>query len=283
MTALWMGLISQQASMAPQTDRTQRVTRKSEALLLVLGLGISLSGCAPDRTLSPPPGGEQVSVTVKVPENLAAESMQVMYRSEKCPIKRSGPDWTSYEVDGYLSTTVQPLQLGQSDVYEAKLPVDGGSNCEWKLSNVTFGVTYGNTTHFGENVRAGPGGGVIVMFDQHLPQQRSVFAPTIKVSGDLLIRKDYYPLVNEQFVGKHEKVAWLFGEGEIYLYYRAPNARKVTFEPLLHAKYVLYSVGAKVHKVGDYPKVTYPDGSVTADGIRPNFQKLQAIRLGNPK
>ena len=282
MTALWMGLISQQASMAPQTDRTQRFTRKSGALLLVLGLGISLSGCAPDRTLSPPPGGEQVSVTVKVPENLAAESMQVMYRSEKCPIKRSGPDWTSYEVDGYLSTTVQPLQLGQSDVYEAKLPIDGGSRCEWKLSNVTFGVTYADTTHFGENVRAGPGGGVIVMFDQHLPQRRSVFEPTIKVSGDVLISKDYYPRVNEQFIEKHEKLAWLFGQGEIYSYYRAPSARKVAFEPLLHAEYVLYTVEPKVQGEG-YSHYNYPDGSVVADGRDPSFQKLQAIRLGNPK
>jgi hypothetical protein len=253
------------------------------SLLLVLGLGISLSGCTPDRTLSPPPGGEQVSVTVKVPENLAADPMQVIYRSEKCPIKRSGPDWTSYEEDGYLSTTVTPQQIGQSDLYEAKLPINGGSPCEWKLSNVTFGVTYANTTHFGPDVEDGAGGGVIVMFDQYLPQQRSVFEPTIKVSGDLLINKDYYPRVSEYFVGGHKTLAWLIGEGEIYSYYRALNARKVVFEPLLHAKYVLYSVGAKVHKVGDYPKVTYPDGSVTADGIRPNFQKLQAIRLGKPK
>ena len=283
MTALWMGLISQQASMAPQTDRTQRFTRKSGALLLVLGLGISLSGCAPDRTLSPPPGGEQVSVTVKVPENLAADPMQVIYRSEKCPIKRSGPDWTSYEEDGYLSTTVIPQQLGQSDVYEAKLPVDGGSRCEWKLSNVTFGVTYANTTHFGPDVEAGPGGGVIVMFDQHLPQRRSAFAPTIKVSGAVLIRKDYYPWVNEQFIGGHETIAWLVSESEIYLYYRAPNARKVTFEPLLHAKYLVRSVGPKVRRKGNRNQYTYSDGSVVMSGSDPSFQKLQAIRLTTEK
>ena len=253
------------------------------SLLLVLGLGISLSGCAPDRTLSPPPGGEQVSVTVKVPENLAADPMQVIYRSEKCPIKRSGPDWTSYEEDGYLSTTVTPQQIGQSDLYEAKLPINGGSPCEWKLSNVTFGVTYANTTHFGPDVEDGAGGGVIVMFDQYLPQQRSVFEPTIKVNGNLLIKKDYYPWVNEQFLGKHETLAWLIGEGEIFSYYRAPNARQVTFEPLLHADYLVRSVGPKVKKKGNHNLFTYSDDSVVVGGSKPSFQKLEAIRLGNPK
>jgi hypothetical protein len=252
------------------------LSRTGGALLLLF----SLSGCAQNQTLSPPPDGEQVSITVKVPQNLAAEPMRVIYRSEKCPIKRSGPDWSTYEEDGYLTTTVQPQQQGQSDLYEARLPVNGGSRCQWQLSNVTFGVTYANTTHFGENVKAGAGGGVIVMFDQHLPQRRSVFEPKVKVSGDVLIRKDYYPLVNEQFIGRHEKLTWLFGEGEIYSYYRAPNARKVAFEPQLHADYVLYSVEPKVQNEG-YSRYTYPDGSVVADGRDPSFKKLQAIRLGN--
>ena len=253
------------------------LTRTSGVLLLLFSLG----GCAQNRTLSPPPGGEEVSITVKVPQNLAADPMQVIYRSAKCPIKRSGPDWTRYEEDGYLSTTVRPQRLGQSEVYEAKLPINGGGRCQWQLSNVTFGVTYANTTHFGAEVKAGlGGGGVIVMFDQRLPQRRSVFEPTIEVSGDVLIRKDYYPVVNEQFLGGYKKLAWLVGEGEIYSYYRAPNARKVTFKPVLHTDYVVYSIEPKVHKVGDYIKLTYPDGSVTADGNKPNFKKLQAIRLG---
>ncbi|MCK3866069.1 hypothetical protein E4P00_27745, partial [Pseudomonas sp. B329] len=48
---------------------------------------LTLTACAQSKTLSPPPGGEEVSITVKVPPNLAAEPMRVMYRSEKCPIK----------------------------------------------------------------------------------------------------------------------------------------------------------------------------------------------------
>lgn len=120
---------------------------------------LTLTGCAQNQTLAPPPGGEQVSITVKVLPNLAAEPMRVMYRSENCPIKRSGADWSRYEEDGYLSTTVQPQQQGQSDEYEAKLAINGGSRCQWQLSNVTFGVTYANTAHFGPDVKAGYGDG----------------------------------------------------------------------------------------------------------------------------
>ncbi|MHC8318346.1 hypothetical protein [Pseudomonas sp. LB3P31] len=241
----------------------------------------SLSGCAVDRGLSPPLGGEQVSMTVKVPKNLAARPMQVIYRSEKCTIKRSGPDWSSYEEDGYLATTVQPQQQGQSDLYEAKLPVYGGGRCQWRLSNVTFGVTYANTSAFGQNVPSGGGGGVIVAFDHHLPQQRSVFEPTQEASGDLLVGGDYYPWISEAFLGGHEKLARLVGAGDIYLTYKALNARKVVFEPILHADKVVYSKEPKVKQKGSYTRFTYPDGSAVADGTsKPDFKKLQAIRLG---
>ena len=118
------------------------------------------------------------------------------------------------------------------------------------------------------------------MFDQHLPQRRSVFEPTKKVSGDVLISKDYYPWVYEQNIGGHEKLAWIISESEIYVYYRAPNARKVTFEPLLHAEYLVYSVGPREKKTGNHNLFTYSDGSVVVGGSKPSFKKLQAIRLG---
>jgi len=276
MTASWPSRTPLRFSVNLWTGRIPPICGKGCALLLLL----SLHGCAQNNAFSPPPDGEQVTITVKVPPNLAAEPMQVIYRSEKCLLKRSGRDWTSYEVDGYFGTTVHPQQQGQSDLYEAKLSVNGGGRCDWQLSNVTFGVTYANTTHFGENVEPGPGGGMIVMFDENPPQRRSAFESIINVSGDALIRKDYYPRVSEHFIGGYEKLAWLLGKGDIYSYYRAKNARNVIFEPMLHADYVLYSVGPKEKKQGNYTKFTYPDGTVTADGKDPSFQKLQVIRLG---
>jgi hypothetical protein len=54
----------------------------------------------------------------------------------------------------------------------------------------------------------------------------------------------------------------------------------VAFEPQLHADYVVYSVGPKVHKKGNRNRYTYSDGSVVMGGSHPSFQKLEAIRLG---
>ncbi|MDF3932534.1 hypothetical protein P3W75_07835, partial [Pseudomonas citronellolis] len=130
------------------------------------------------------------------------------------------------------------------------------------------------------NVQPGGGGGLIVIFDNNLPQQRSMYPPK-KVEGDLVVRKDYYPWVDEEFLGPYVKQARLFSDGDIFLTYKATLARRVTFEPILHANYVVYSEGPKVKRKGNHTRFTYPDGSVLADGdSKPDFDKLQAIRLG---
>ncbi|WP_371367246.1 hypothetical protein ACA097_26775 [Pseudomonas sp. QL9] len=244
---------------------------------------VSLGGCAQTRNhdFSPPPGGETVSVTVKVPKDLAADTMRVMYRSEKCPLTRSDGSGGRYEIDGAHAIEVVPQRQGQSDLYQAQLPRDGGGTCQWKLSNVTFGVHYQNTARFGENVLPGGGGGVIVIFDDNQPQQRSLLEDPEEVSGDLLIRKNYYPWVDEQFLIRHEKRAWLLGDDDIFITYKAIHAKNVIFEPYLHTNSVVYSVGPKIKKDGNYTQITYPDGTAIADGSsEPSFEKLEAIRLG---
>ncbi|MDF3931165.1 hypothetical protein [Pseudomonas citronellolis] len=250
------------------------------ALLMLACLG----GCAQQRELlEPPAGGAQVHFSIKVPQDLAADPLRAMYRSAKCPVKRSGADWTSYEEDGYHAIEVQPLRQGATDLYVAELAVDGGGGCQWQLSNVTFGVRYANTARFGANIQAGGGGGVIVIFDNHLPQRRSMHRPK-EVGGDLEISKDYYPWIDEQFLIRHERQAWLVSDGDIFLTYVAKQARQVIFEPALHRDYVVYSEGPKVKREGNYTRFTYPDGSVVADGkSKPDFRKLQALRLGGAK
>ncbi|NWB27834.1 hypothetical protein HX886_12815 [Pseudomonas gingeri] len=138
-------------------------------------------------------------------------------------------------------------------------------------------MTYADPTRFGENVTWGAGGGVVVMFD-HNNSPRG--GSGIKVDGDLTIKKDYYPWTSETFLGRYTKDINLAGEGDIYLMYRALQARQVYFEPIVHSDFMVSSEGTKVHKVGSFISFTYPDGSVVADGrSKPNFRKLQAIRL----
>jgi hypothetical protein len=237
----------------------------------------SLSSCGQDYSLAPPPDSEQITVTVKVPSELKARTMNVMYRSPICKRITHGASGQRIELDGYHNIDMQPQRQGQSDLYVAKLPMDGGGACQWRLSNVTFGVTYDDPTRFGENVTWGAGGGVVVIFDHNNSPRGGA---DIEVDGDLTIKKDYYPWLSEAFLGGYRKQISLAGEGDIYLMYQALQARQLYFEPVLHSDFVVYSVQPKEKKKGNHTAFTYPDGAIEANGrYQPNFRKLQAIRL----
>ena len=186
-------------------------------------LFVSLNGCAKDRSLAPPPDSEQITVTVKVPKELEAETMQVMYRSATCKRITRGASGQRIEVEGHHSIDVQLQRQGLSDLYQASLAKDGGGACKWHLANVIFGVVYADPTRFGENVIWGAGGGVVVIFDHN---NSPMGGADTEVEGDLTIRKDYYPRLHEVFLGGYRKYISLAGEGHIYRRYQALQARK---------------------------------------------------------
>lgn len=248
--------------------------------VVLFALFFSLSGCGQDYNLAPPPDSEQMTVTVKIPKELKARTLEVMYRSSICKRIKTGSSGQRIEVEGYHGIYVQLQRQGQSDLYVAKLPKDGGGDCQWHLSNILFGVTYGAPTQFGGEVTSGTGGGVIVMFDHNRPLLSSGLP--IKVEGDLTIRKDYYPWLHERFLGGYDKYVNLASEGSTYPMYQALRAREVYFEAFLYSDFLVTSEGAKAHKVSDFIKFTYPDGSVLSDSSnKPNFRKLQTIRLAS--
>jgi hypothetical protein len=240
-------------------------------------LFVSLNGCAKDRSLAPPSDSEQITVTVKVPKELKARTMQVMYRSATCKRVTHGASGQRIEVEGHHSIDVQLQRQGQSDLYQASLPKDGGGVCKWHVANVIFGVVYADPTKFGESVIWGAGGGVVVIFDHN---NSPMGGADTEVEGDLTIRKDYYPWLHESFLGGYRKDISLAGEGHIYRRYQALQAQQVYIEPVLHSGFLVRSEGTKVHKIGSFIKFTYPDSSVVADGrSEPDFRKLQSIRL----
>ena len=245
--------------------------------LAIMTTVMSLSGCAKDYSLAPPADSEKVTVTVKVPKDLTTRPMQVIYRSTICTFTDHTAMGKPYQRDEYQRTDIWPVRQGQSDLYRAELAMDGGGACQWRLSNVTFGVAYADPARFGESVNFGGGGGVVVIFDDNnSPRGGADF----KVEGDLTIKKDYYPWVSEAFLGGYRKHISLLGEGYIYLMYQALQARKVYFDPVLHSNFMLHSTEPKEKKEGSYIAFTFPDGSVWADGrLDSKFQKLQAIRL----
>ncbi|SEN65783.1 hypothetical protein SAMN04487857_1327 [Pseudomonas sp. ok272] len=248
-----------------------------KAPITLCALFISLSGCAQDYSLGPPADSEQMTITVKVPSALKARTLQVMYRSTTCKRVSIGGFGQRVEQDGRHGIDVQLQRQGQSDLYQAKLPMDGGGACKWHLANVIFGVVYANPMHFGENVTWGGGGGVVVIFDHNNSPRGGA---DVKVGGDLTINKDYYPWIDESFIGEYSKDISLLGGGvDYYFSYQALEARSVYFEPVFHSRFLVSSVGPKQKKKGNFATFTYPDGSIeNVASARPNFRKLEAIR-----
>jgi hypothetical protein len=244
--------------------------------LILLAL-FSLSGCAKDRSLAPPPDSEQVTVTVKVPKELVTEELKIIYRSSICTRTVYNVHDEPVELDGIKGTHTQLQQQGDSDLYQAKVAVDGGGECHWRLSNLTFGVKYKDPTIFGENVTFGGGGGVVVHFDD---DDSWLGSPTFKREGDLVIKKNYYPWLSGLYLNGYKRAVSLTGDGQIYLKYKSPQARNIYFEPVFHKDFLVKSEGPKIHKVGSFLRFFYPDGTTASDGrAKPDFRKLQEIRL----
>jgi hypothetical protein len=236
----------------------------------------SLSGCAQDYSLAPPANSEQVTVRIKVPPELEAEKMEVMYRSATCQRTRRDAYGEPYKVDGFHGIDVQLQQQGQSDIYEAKLARDGGGACQWHLANVTFGVVHRYPEQFGDEVTFGGGGGVVVIFDKN---DSSMGGPDIKIEGDVTIKEEFYPWVSESFLGGYRKQMYLAGKHQTYLKYQAISARRLYFEPHLNSTLIVRSAEPKIHKIGVFSEFSYPDGSVLSDGAAyPDFRRLEAIR-----
>jgi hypothetical protein len=89
----------------------------------------SIAGCSKDYSLAPPADNEYVTVTIKVPAELVPETMNVMYRSPVCRRISYGASGQRFELDGFHNVDIQPERQGLGDLYQAKLPADGGGIC----------------------------------------------------------------------------------------------------------------------------------------------------------
>lgn len=117
-----------QLTVAPSMCRKGRMTN-FKLLVGVMILMISMSGCATDSTMSPPPDGEKVSFIVKVPEGLEAKPMRVMYRSAICRHLTNDAHGRRETLDGYNGFELT-LRRSQNDLYEAELNGDGGGGLQ---------------------------------------------------------------------------------------------------------------------------------------------------------
>lgn len=257
-------------------------TLYAKTRLLSFALFAFISGCVKDYSiLAPPPDSEKVKIVMKVPAELEPKSLHAQYRSARCRMFVDLADVIRIPFPGLNSQTVKFTRRGETDFYEAEVFTNGGSECGWQLSNIEFGVTYRIPSPFGRSVTAGFGATVIVNFDR---QHSSYDGIDQVVEGpDLTIVKDYYPWVREAYVlGYYDKSANLTNEYEVYRTYKAPEARNIYFEPVLHSDLIVTSTSSK-KKVFDEVEITtfrYPDGTEESNaGLDPDFKKMQAIRL----
>jgi hypothetical protein len=250
-----------------------------KALVLCCVLLTFVSGCAKDYSMNPLPDGEKVVIVIKMPEELEPQPLRVMYRSSVCRKVVHDGDGRPESLEGYNGYGSELTRRGATEFYEARLFIDGGGRCKWRLSNVVFSINYRIPSRFGESVTQGIGGTVIIEFDGNDAQFS--FGRTRNVVGpDLIMVKDYYPWLSEKFIGGYARRANLSSEGGGYLTYKAREARRINFEPVLHSDVVVTSVSPKKHIIGDFIQFYYPDGTVESNGQSvPNFTKMQKIRL----
>jgi hypothetical protein len=240
---------------------------------------VILNGCAQDYSMVPLAGGEKLKIGIKMPEGLEAKPLRVMYRSAICQRASHDSNGKPQMLSGYKGYETSFKQRGATNLYEAELFINGGGRCEWQLSNIIFGVKYRIPSRFGSNVTNGTGGTVIVRLDDNVAQFSTGWESTVAGVG-LKIVEDYYPWVSEKFIDGYAKRAGLSSEGGGYISYKAPQAREIYFEPLLHSRYVVTSISPMKHVIGDFMRFHYPDGTTESDGkSKPNFEKLQEIRL----
>jgi len=260
--------------------RVQQMKPRIPATILALLL---LSGChlTRDQMLSPKPEAGTIKVTIKVPEELVARDMKVIYRSTKCTwTSRSMLDGEKLTRDSYTTLNSRPVHNSETGLSEAKLAVDGGGKCNWRLSSAFLGVEYKDSSTFGDGVEFGVGGELVVEFDETDsayggPNTLIISSP----DGTLSLSEHYYPWLSEGFVGGHRKTIHLKRKGYSVITLRAPNVHTIHFEPILHSGHLVRSVGPMVKQKGVRSIFYYPDGSHSMESRgEPSFQKLEAIR-----
>jgi hypothetical protein len=257
-------------------------TLYAKTRLLSFALFAFITGCVKDYSiLAPPPDSEKVKIVMKVPAELVPKSLHAQYRSARCRMFVDLADVSRIPFPGLNLQTLKFTRRGETDFYEAEVFTNGGGECGWQLTNIEFGVTYRIPSSFGKRVATGIGGTVIINFDR---QHSSYDGIDQVVEGpDLKIVKDYYPWVREAYVlGYYEKSVNLTNQYTGYRTYKAPEARNIYFEPVLHPDLVVTSTSPK-KKVFDEVEITtflYPDGTEESSvGLNPDVEKMQAIRL----
>ncbi|OAT32617.1 hypothetical protein M975_1053 [Buttiauxella brennerae ATCC 51605] len=242
-------------------------------------LAIQLTGCdGSEKPITESQIGS-VRIVVKLPGEIEVLPVGVMYRSVLCPKLTFNGKGEKTKVPGFHYIT-SFFRKSDNGTYSLPINMDGGGQCQWKLSNATIEIKY-KIGSFNNGIERSIGSGIIIVFDDNLPQRYDGQISEIPPSS--IIKKDYYPWINEKFLNGHFKQIWLYSNN-LFSTYKYSGSKDIIFEPISHTDLVTYSVGPKVKVEGgdNYTVFKYSDGTVNLKGKDfPDFEKLQSLSKNN--
>jgi hypothetical protein len=248
-------------------------------LFILLQVAFLLNGCAQatDRTLLPPSNSDWVNIEIKNPSAYTKPfPLEVLYVSTTCKRKlMSMRDGQHYEKVG-LNPIKKPLQeKNSSGVWIAKIAKDGGGKCNWKLSEFNLGIEYIDATHLGKELVPGTAVGATIAFDDNATKNGRF---KVFTGFELVLSPMYYPLIDSNRDISVNDTLNLFGEKDFMQIKMISSAKsiQIKFMPTLDESKLVKMIAPKEHKVGEFYKIVYPDGSVVSDGsTHPDVSRLK--------
>ncbi|WP_436882670.1 hypothetical protein [Enterobacter asburiae] len=252
---------------------------KNGLLLCFLSL-ISVTGCSNtiDRTMSPPSDTKWVNVEIKNPSPYTQPFIGVRYISKECLRQRiSGFDGSVVTEPSYNNPPVS-LVKGNDDLWRAKVEMTGGGKCKWTLSALKLGIKYIDATHLGKDLVPGTSVGAEIAFDDDASRNGQFEYVS---GGDVILSPKYYPLIDIDKMDGYKDTLNLLGYKDfIHKKINNPDGSVIiSFSPTIDEGKVVRMIAPSEHKLGEYYKIIYPDGTVVSDGTtHPDTRKIEKQR-----
>jgi len=234
--------------------------------------------------LSPPSDTKWVNVEIKNPSPYTKPfPLEVVYISHKCMKSRiNGVDGSREEKPSYNPVKIPLQQQESSNIWHAKIAINGSGSCEWKLSEFNLGIGYIDASHLGVNLVPDAFVGATVALDS-AASQNGKFENVI--NNHLKYSPLYYPVIERWSQKKNSTrpdTVTLFGRKgsfwDVYLHSKSDEDVFVMFYPVIDEKKIVEMKLPYEKSAGKLIKFVYPNGEVIeTKNIVPDFDKLDKM------
>lgn len=233
-------------------------------------MSLFLCSCNKDEAFSPSNTGSKVLVSIQLPTSLEMLPLRAMYRSDICHKEQVNGVGGSYEEPGFKVMKIALKNEVEEKSHNLSIPMDGGGECEWKLSNITFSFQSVLVNGVSDKIPVSE----VVIFDGNIPQR--VSGSYQDVNGDLDLTGDYFPMITTYHINGYKRVESIVRSTPDKMY-RMHGGRNVFFHPEFHPSKTIYALEPKEHKTGQYMSITYPDGTTESSPNFPDYKKIQSL------